>query len=121
MLLSQPKIGQSEATPTVTLTHTIVGTEKEIKIKAEVPGVDPSTIEVSFEEHTVYISCEKGKLSVPLTPAVDITKAKADIVWGMLTLVIPLPEPPASGKIKVSIHDTVLVKSKSPVKPVSEE
>jgi HSP20 family molecular chaperone IbpA len=121
MLLSQPKIGQSEIISTVTLTHTVINTEEAIEIKAEVPGVDPSTIEVSFEDHTVYVRCEKGVLSVPVTPVVDITRAKADIVWGMLTLIIPLPEPPASGKIKVSIYDTVPVKSKPSVKPVLEE
>jgi HSP20 family molecular chaperone IbpA len=117
ILLSQPKIGQNEVIPTVALAYTVVNTEKTIQIKAEVPGVDPSTIEVSFEDHTVYVRCEKGELSVPLTPAVDITKVKADIVWGMLTLVIPLPEPPASGKIKVSIHDTAPVKGKTQPSP----
>jgi HSP20 family molecular chaperone IbpA len=116
ILLSQPKIGQNEVIPTVALAYTVVNTEKTIEVRAEVPGVDPSTIEVSFEDHTVYVRCEKGELSVPLNPTVDITKIKADIIWGMLTLVIPLPEPPASGKIKVSIHDTAPAKSKTAVK-----
>jgi HSP20 family molecular chaperone IbpA len=112
ILLSQPKIGQNEAIPTVALAYTVVNKEKTIEVKAEVPGIDPSTIEVGFKEHTIHVSCAKGELSIPVSPTVDTSKIKADIVWGMLTLVIPLPEPPASGKIKVSIHDSAPVKGK---------
>jgi HSP20 family molecular chaperone IbpA len=117
ILLSQPRVGQGEVTPTVALTHTVVNGDKTVEVKAEVPGVDPSTIEVSFENLTVHIRCEKGELAIPLNPAVDISKIKADIVWGMLTLVIPLPEPPASGKIKVNIHESAPVKGKTQPSP----
>jgi HSP20 family molecular chaperone IbpA len=112
ILLSQPKIGQNEVIPTVALTHTVINTEKTVEIKAEVPGVDPSTIEVGFGDHTVHVRCSKGELSVPINPSVDISKIKADIIWGMLTLVIPLPAPPASGKIKINIHDSAPLKGK---------
>jgi HSP20 family molecular chaperone IbpA len=121
ILLSQSKIGQTEGTPTVALIRTVTRTEKAIEIKAEVPGVDPSTIEVFSENNTIHVYCEKGELSVPVDPTVDTSKIKADVVWGMLTLQIPLPEPASSRVIKVSIHDTVAPAKPHPVKPSTQK
>jgi len=113
ILLSQSKIGQIESIPTVTLTHTTVYHEKTTEVKVEVPGIDPSTIEVSFEDNNLHVHCERGELTLPVDPTVDTSKIKADIIWGMLMLVIPLPEPPVSRTIKVSIHDSVPAKKKT--------
>jgi len=49
-------------------------------------------------------------LTIPVDPTVDPAKIKADILWGMLTLSVPIPEPPVSRTIKVGIHDTAPVK-----------
>jgi HSP20 family molecular chaperone IbpA len=120
ILLSQSKIGQVEGIPTVILPHTTVHQEKATEVKVEVPGIDPSTIEVSFEDNNLHVHCEKGELSLPVDPTVDTAKIKADIVWGMLTLVIPMPEPPASRTIKVSIHESAPAKAKAPAKVLEE-
>jgi hypothetical protein len=47
---------------------------------------------------------------VPLAPASDVTKIEADILWGMLTIRLPVAEPPAARTIKVSVLDTVPAK-----------
>ena len=118
LVLSQPKSGQGEVGPTVvTLPSTTVTREDATEVKVEIPGVDPSTVQVEFEGHTLRIRCEKGELTLPLNPNTDTSKITADILWGMLTLTIPLPAPPAIGSIKVSIHDVAkAAPSKSRVK-----
>ena len=117
LLLSQPKSVQVEGTQIVTLPHTSSLTETATEIKVEIPGVDPSTVDVQFEGNTLFIKCERGELNLPVNPTIDTTKIKADIQWGMLTLTVPLPTPPESRSIKVSVHDTV---KKAPGK-LSEE
>lgn len=116
LLLSQPKSGQYEVTPTTILPHTSTLTANSTEIKVEVPGVDPTTVDVNFEDNTLFVKCERGELTLPVNPSADTTKIKADVMWGMLTLSIPLPEPPVARSIKVSLHDTV---KKAPAK--SEE
>jgi HSP20 family molecular chaperone IbpA len=113
LLLSQPKSGQSENVPVRALTHTSALTENSTQIKVEVPGVDPATVDVNFEDNTLFVKCERGELTLPVNPTVDTTKIKADILWGMLTLTIPLPSPPEARSIKVSVHDVV---KKAPAK-----
>jgi HSP20 family molecular chaperone IbpA len=79
--------------------------------------VDPSTVEVEFEGANITVRCEKGHLTVPVQPGTDTSKIKADILWGVLTLSVPLPEIPAARPIKVSIMDTV---KKAPAKFTEE-
>jgi HSP20 family molecular chaperone IbpA len=118
LLLSRPKSAQFEGTPVVTLPHTSTLTDSTTEIKIEVPGVDPSTVEVQFEENTLFVKCERGELTLPVNPTIDTTKIKADILWGMLTLTVPLPTPPEAHSIKVSVHDAV---KKAPAKVTREE
>lgn len=118
LLLSQPKSVQTEGIPVVTLPHTSTLTETATEIKVEIPGVDPSTVDVNFEGNTLFVKCERGELTLPVNPSVDTAKIKADILWGMLTLTVPLPTPPESRSIKISVHDTV---KKAPAKFTEEE
>ena len=105
ILLSQSKIGQSEGVFVPTLTHSSTQNDTATEVKVEVPGVDPATVHVGFENNALQVQCEKGELTLPVGPTVDVSKIKADILWGILTLLIPLPEPPAARTIKVSVHD----------------
>jgi HSP20 family molecular chaperone IbpA len=114
IILSQAKYGQNEGIQVVTLAHTTVHTDSTTEVKVEVPGVDPSTIHVSLENNQIFVHCEKGGLAIPIDPTVDTTKVKADIIWGMLILSIPLPEPPVVRSIKVSVHDTAPAPVKKP-------
>ena len=118
LLLSQPKSGQAEVDPIITLPHTSTLTENATEIKVEIPGVDPSTVDVQFEENTLFVKCERGELTLPVNPTIDTTKIKADILWGMLTLTVPLPTPPESRSIKVSVHDAL---KKTPSKFTEED
>lgn len=113
LILSQPKINQSDVPGTPTLTHTITGDESSVQIKIEIPGIDPATVDVSCEGTLLQVSCERGEFVHPLDPTIDTSEIKADIMWGMLTLTIPLPTPPVSRNIKVSIHDTTKTSSRA--------
>ena len=107
LILSQSKANQTEMISAPTLPHTTVTTEVSIETKVEIPGVDPSTVDVNFEENTLFVQCERGVLTLPIDPTVEVAKIKADIMWGMLTLNVPLPKPPVARSIKVSLHDAV--------------
>jgi HSP20 family molecular chaperone IbpA len=74
-------------------------------------------VDVQFEGNTLFIKCERGELNLPVNPTIDTAKIKADIQWGMLTLTVPLPTPPESRSIRVSVHDAV---KKAPGKPSEE-
>jgi len=113
LLLSQPKSAQYDGPVVVNLPHTSSVTEDGTEVKVEIPGVDPSTVDVKFENNTLFIECGRGELTLPVNPTADTTKIKADIQWGMLTLTIPLPTPPEARHIKVSVHDVV---KKAPAK-----
>jgi len=117
LVLSQPKIGQNDTHSPAILPHSTKTTETSIETKVEIPGVDPSTVDVNLEDNTLSIRCERGILSVPVNPAIDTSKIKADIQWGVLTLTVPLPEPPIVRNIKVSVHDAV---KSAPSKPSSK-
>lgn len=118
LLLSQPKAGQGDVTPTPVLTHSTETGESSTKYKVEIPGVDPSTVDVEFEGSNIVVRCERGQLTLPVHPTTDTTSIKADILWGVLTLTVPLPAPPAPHTIKVSIHDAV---KKAPAKFTGED
>ncbi len=118
-MLSQQKIGQIDSVQVLSLPHTETQTATTTEIKVEVPGVDPSTIGVSFEDNVLHVHCERGELSLPVDPTVDTSKIKADIVWGMLTLVVPLPEPPVSRTIKVNIHESAPAKKPAAKPPTT--
>ena len=110
LVLSQPKTGQVETIQVLTLPHTTLQTETSTEVKVEVPGIDPSTIGVGFENNLLHIQCDRGELTLPIDPTVDVSKIKADILWGLLTLSIPLPEVPEARTIKVSVHDSAPTK-----------
>jgi HSP20 family molecular chaperone IbpA len=97
----------------LTLPHTTVQTETSTEVKVEVPGIDPSSITVGFENNLLQVNCTNGELTLPIDPTIDVSKIKADILWGMLTLSIPLPEVPEARTIKVSVHDSAPTKGKS--------
>jgi HSP20 family molecular chaperone IbpA len=119
LVLSQPKAGQSDVVQVLTLPHTTIQTETSTEVKVEVPGVDPSTIGVGFEHSLLQVSCDRGELTLPIDPTVDVSKIKADILWGLLTLSIPLPEAPEARTIKVSVHDSAPAPAKKPVAKVT--
>ena len=119
LVLSQPKAGQGDAVQVITLPHTTVHTGTSTDVRVEVPGVDPSTIGVGFENNLLQVRCDRGELTLPIDPTIDVSKIKADILWGLLTLSIPLPEVPEARTIKVSVHDSV--PAKKPPTKVSEE
>ena len=124
LVLSQPKAGQGDSIQVLTLHHTTIQTGTSTEVKVEVPGVDPSTIGVGFEHNLLHVHCDKGELTLPIDPTVDVSKIKADILWGLLTLSIPLPEIPEARTIKVSVHDAAPVKkpaAKTPAVTVKEE
>ena len=124
LLLSQPKTSQGETIQVLTLTHVTIQTETSTEVKVEVPGVDPSTIGVGFENNLLHVQCDRGELTLPIDPTIDVSKIKADILWGMLTLSIPLPEVPEARTIKVSVHDAAPVKkptAKPPAVKFTEE
>ena len=124
LLLSQPKTSQGDTVQVLTLPHTTIQTETSTEVKVEVPGIDPSTVGVGFEHSLLHVTCDRGELTLPIDPTVDVSKIKADILWGMLTLSIPLPEAPEARTIKVSVHDAAPAKkpaTRTPAVAVKEE
>jgi HSP20 family protein len=87
----------------------VTETDKEVKICAEIPGVEAKDVDVSVEENTLAIKGEKKyereenekgqyrmersygsfERSIPLPVAVDETKAKAEFKNGVLRLTLP--------------------------------
>ena len=110
LVLSQPKAGQNEVSQITTLPHTVSSDGKVTEVTVEVPGVDPATVNVRFDNSILQVSCSRGEFTFPLNPTIDASKIKAGILWGMLTLTIPLPEAPEARTIKVSIHDAAPAK-----------
>ena len=104
LILSQPKVGQLPETYATPLTHEITREEEFIVVKVEVPGVDPSTIDVHCENNILGVTCPRGEMHTPVDPTIDISKIEADIQWGLLTLTIPAPAAPPSRAIKVKVH-----------------
>ena len=114
LILSHPKSGQTVDSPVTFLTQTTSLNEDESAVvTVEIPGVDPSTVEVLCENHILKITCPKGEATLNVTPGTEISEIKAEILWGLLTLVIPPAAAPAVQTIKVNLLDTV---KKAPVK-----
>jgi HSP20 family protein len=105
LVLSQPKIGSVTEVAPASLPHRTFHDEHETVTEVEVPGIDPATVDVQFDQNVLTVLCEKGQLTIPVGPTVDTSKVKADIKWGMLTLRVPKPEVPPSRSIRVSIHE----------------
>jgi len=87
----------------------VTETEKEIKVSAEIPGVEPQDIDLSLEGSTLMIRGEKKyereekekgqyrmersygsfERAIALPAEVDDSKAKADFKKGVLRLILP--------------------------------
>lgn len=101
----------------------VLETEKEIKITAELPGMDEKDIDVSVNKDTVTIKGEKktekedkGKdyyrmersygsfcRTIPLPIEVNIDKAEAKFSKGVLTIVLPKTEAAIKETKKIAI------------------
>jgi HSP20 family molecular chaperone IbpA len=122
ILLSQIKAGQGDSVALPTLTHKSTTTESHTEVQIEVPGVDPSTVSIHCEGTVLVVTCSKGAVTVPINALSDVSKIEADILWGMLTLKVPLPPEPVSRNIKVNVLDVVKkAPHKAPEKKFTEE
>jgi HSP20 family molecular chaperone IbpA len=115
IMLSQSKVGQGDPIQVLTLPHTTVQSETSTEVKVEIPGVDPSTVNVDLENNQVQVHCSRGELILPIDPTVDVSKIKADILWGLLIISIPAPAVPETRSIKVSVHESAPAPVKKPV------
>jgi HSP20 family molecular chaperone IbpA len=119
LILNHPKSGQTTEEPVVFLTQTVSLNEDESSVvTVEIPGVDPSTVEVSCESNIVKIVCPKGETTLNVVPGTDISEIKAEILWGLLTLTIPPAAAPSVQTIKVNLLDAV---KKTPAKPLANK
>jgi HSP20 family molecular chaperone IbpA len=122
ILLSQMKVGQGDSTPAPTLVHNSTTTDSHTEVQIEIPGVDPSTVSIHCEGTVLEVSCPKGAVNVPINALSDASKIEADILWGMLTIKVPLPPEPVSRDIKVNVLDVVKkAPHKAPEKKITEE
>lgn len=102
-------------------------TEKEIVVKADVPGVDSKDISLDIEDRVLTIKGEKksekeekdesGKCcysertygsfarSVSLSSEVDMENVKAALKDGVLTITLPKKEDEKKKQIKINIED----------------
>jgi HSP20 family protein len=102
----------------------VTDTDKEVKVCAEIPGVDAKDIDVSVEDGRLTIKGEKKceqeekekgqyrmersygsfERSIPLPTDVDESKAKAEFKKGVLRLTLPKRPgaPPRRKKIPVT-------------------
>ncbi len=103
ILLSQIKAGQGDAIASPPLAHNSTTTASHTEVQIEIPGVDPSTVSIHCEGTVLEVSCPKGAVNVPINALSDVSKIEADILWGMLTLKVPLPPEPVSRDIKVNV------------------
>ena len=114
LILNHPKSGQTVESSTVLLTQTSTHNEDgSVVVSVEIPGVDPSTVEVSCESNILKITCPKGEATLSVAPGTEVSEIKAEILWGLLTLVVPPAAAPSVQTIKVNLLDTV---KKAPVK-----
>lgn len=120
LLLSHPKIGQTEGTPVVTLAYKTRSEDSLSITEVEIPGVDPSTVDVVCESNYIVVSCAKGSVTIPLPSGTDAGKIEADIQWGVLTITAPQSEPPGPRSIKVGIRDAAPAKTARASKATKE-
>jgi HSP20 family protein len=98
-------------------------TDKEIKVSAELPGMNDKDIDVSLTKDALTIKGEKKEekedtgenyyrmersfgsftRTVPLPAEVDTEKAKADFVKGVLTVTLPKTQTAIKDTKKISI------------------
>ena len=114
IILSQPKTGSVDVKSPAILPNTISHNGDCTVIKVEIPGIDPSTVDVSCENNVLHVQCECGSFTHSVDPTVDTSKIKADIQWGMLTLTIPVPPQPVARSIKINFHDAAPAAVKKP-------
>lgn len=88
--------------------------EKEIIVRADVPGFDPNELDVQLTDDTLTIQAEKEQKgdgarsyrsfyrSVTLPAGIDAEKVKADYRNGVLELHMPRPEGAAGKRIPIS-------------------
>jgi HSP20 family protein len=101
----------------------VTETDKEIKVRAEIPGVDPKDIDVGVEDGTLTIKGEKKyereknekgqyrtersygsfERSIALPAEVDGSKAKAEFKKGVLQLTLPKRPGAASLRKKIPV------------------
>lgn len=114
LILNHPKSGQTAESSTVPLTQSSSHNEDgSVVVTVEIPGVDPSTVDVSCESNILKVTCPKGEATRSVAPGTEVSEIKAEILWGLLTLVVPPAAAPSVQTIKVSLLDTV---KKAPVK-----
>ena len=114
LILNHPKSGQTVESSTILLNQTSSHNEDgSVVVSVEIPGVDPSTVEVSCESNILKITCPKGEVTLSVAPGTEVSEIKAEILWGLLTLRIPPAAAPSVQTIKVNLLDTV---KKAPVK-----
>ena len=77
-------------------------TDKEWVIRAAVPGVDPSAVEVTFDGGQINI---KGEIKPPVTLPEDALgeQARAQFVNGVLILTVPKAQPAKPKSVKIPI------------------
>jgi HSP20 family molecular chaperone IbpA len=122
IVLSQIRAGQGETTQTPSLAHTTKVTDSCTETQIEIPGVDPSTVNIQCEGTTLVVSCPKGTVTQSINALSDASKIEAEILWGMLTVKIPLPPEPVLRDIKVNVIDVVKkAPHKAPEKKITEE
>jgi HSP20 family molecular chaperone IbpA len=63
LMLSQRRGEPEEEIISTILPHTSTLTEENTVIKVEIPGVDPSSVEVSCESNILQVHCERGSFT----------------------------------------------------------
>jgi HSP20 family protein len=101
----------------------VTETDKEIKVSAEIPGVEPKDIDVSVEDGMLTIKGEKKyereekekgqyrmersygsfERAIELPAEVDESKAKAEFKKGVLRLTLPKPPGAPSRRKKIAV------------------
>jgi HSP20 family protein len=119
----EPWLARREAGGGVWPQVDVTETDKEIKVCAEIPGVDAKDVDVSVEEGTLTISGEKKyereenekgqyrmersygsfERMIPLPAEVDESKAKAEFKNGVLRLSLPKRPGTESRRKKIPI------------------
>jgi len=122
ILLSQIRAGQGDTVQLPSLVHNSTTTESHTEVQIEIPGVDPSTVSIHCEGTVLEVSCPKGAVNIPINALSDVSKIEANILWGMLTLKVPIPPEPVSRNIKINVVDVVKkAPQRAPEKKFTEE
>jgi HSP20 family protein len=111
--LGSPRGGFSRWSPSVDVNET----DKEVVVRAEVPGLDPGDVALSLTPHGLTIRGEKreekkdkGLLewrygsfveTVPLPPGLDADRAEARVKNGVLTVRLPRAATPGAWRVPI--------------------